>query len=143
MKKLLACALATMLVAACAHAPQPKPAATTAAVRVQDISGAIVVGPDDFMAGTIAGLNTFEFEAAPVYTKLVMVRHESASLEKSQRITKEHAMEVLTQADKVRAQLDQAVTTCKQNNSTGKCTGNSALAHQQLQSARSLLDQIH
>ena len=59
--------------------------------------------------GTLATVGTFEYEAAPDFTRLAASRLRAASLLRNGRITAAQASEVQTVADQVRSLLDRAV----------------------------------
>ena len=59
---------------------------------------------------TLAPLGSFEWHAAPTYTRTAAARHRAAALLRDGRITRDQAIEVLRQTDQARRLLDEAVT---------------------------------
>lgn len=103
----------------------------SAAVSAADssISAKAESGDGAFVSATLAPFGSFEWVAAPRYTRNAVVRHNAARALRGKKITVAKAQEVLRTTDEVRALLDQAVKTCKQNNKTGLCTGNQVKAN--------------
>lgn len=89
-----------------------------------------------FMAGTLAPLNSFEFKAAPAYTRLASIRRTAAVALRKGSISVDRAEAIQASADKARSLLDRSVDACKQDNKTGACTGNGRQAEQLLASAQ-------
>ena len=58
---------------------------------------------------TLAPLGSFEWTAAPAYTRNAAVRHRAAALLRDGRISRAQARDVLRETDRTRALLDQAV----------------------------------
>lgn len=93
-----------------------------------------------FAVGTLAALGSFEYQTAPAYTRLIMARRNATTAISKGRITVETAESVQSAADTVRKLLDSSLAVCKQNDKTGKCTGNSAKATKLLTAAEAALD---
>lgn len=83
--------------AACQPAGSPLPATAPAPGGVEAFA-------------TLAPLGSFEWHAAPAYTRNAALRHRAAALLRGGRITKAQAVEVLRRTDRVRTLLDSAVT---------------------------------
>lgn len=120
--KLLAAVAALVMLAACA-----KP--------VAQLSGAADGDDGMFAVGTVASIGSFEFKAAPLYTQLAIARHQAAVKLRHREISVDQAQAVQDAADKVRKLLDSALSTCAQDEKTGKCTKNPAAADALLVSA--------
>lgn len=100
MMRFILCALLALGLAACGSAPE----------KTQALMGAAQVDPiESFAVGTLAPIGTFEYKAAPAYTKLAMLRHNAAKKLRAGDITVQAAIDLQTAADGVRALLDAAV----------------------------------
>jgi hypothetical protein len=122
-------------------------AAVLALVSVQVLAGnsnpvsasAQSGGDGLFVAATLAPLNSFEFKAAPSYTRLAVVRRNALVALRNGKITADQAQAVQDRANAVRVLLDRALATCAQSNKTGKCTKDAASAERLLQAANAQL----
>lgn len=74
-----------------------------------NIKGEARGGPVIF--GTVAPFGTFEMQLAPTYTRLAVLRHNSARALREDRITVEQALSIQADADRARAALDKARST--------------------------------
>lgn len=117
----LVAAIAALLLAGCAAAPQPMEAHGR---------GRVVIG-----AATLATLGTFEWHAAPAYTQLALLRQRAARRLNDGRITVDLARRIQTAADAARAELDEAV------GAHGKSPEMSELAQRSLQRAGVLIQE--
>lgn len=118
MRRLLIAAAAALL-ASCAAAPEPQ-------LQAQG-RGRVVIG-----AATLASIGTFEWTAAPAYTRLALLRQRAASRLDAKRITVDQARQVQAIADKARGRLDDAMSAH---------TRNPEVAARELAGAQSLIEQ--
>lgn len=93
MRRLLLIVVAVLGLGACASTPQATP--------MQGAGGARIVG-----FGTLADFGSWEFELAPTYTRLAVLRHRAARQLNDRRISLAAAVEVQDLADRARALLD-------------------------------------
>lgn len=115
MKRFLAIGVAVLLASAAIAAEPPM----TAKAESQGTT----------FAASLAAYGSFEFLAAPSYTKLAIARSNAASALRNKKITPAQAQDIQKRADAARAQLDQALKVCAQDNKTGVCKGNAARAN--------------
>lgn len=115
---------------------------STAVAADSSIKATATSGDGAFIAATLAPYGSFEFIAAPSYTKLALVRRGAirtlrrdteacASQAKPTECTGKaiaRAESLQKRADDVRRLLDHSVTACAQNNKTGVCKGDQVKA---------------
>lgn len=118
-------AAVALLAGAVAEAVPPPPGDTSLAGKA---------GTDIQFFATLAPVNSFEWKAAPVYTRLAVMRHSAASALRNKQIPVALARSIQTMADEVRVLLDASLKACAQNDHTGQCTNDPA-------KAQALLDQ--
>jgi len=75
------------------------------------------------VAATLASYGSFEWHAAPLYTRVALARRSAATALRKGDVTVGEAEHVQRTADRVRALLDAALKACAQDNRSGKCTG--------------------
>lgn len=109
-----------------------------AAYATQPLEGEAVSG-DVYVVGTIASVGSFEWDAAPTYTRLAVLRHAAAKNLRKGAITIGQASVVQVRADKARSLLDKSLKVCAQNDKTGKCTGSEKKARKLLAQAQKII----
>lgn len=89
-----------------------------------------------FTVATLAPVGSFEWGLAPLQSEVV----RQATLAKVQvlkgELTPEAAQEISEKLEKAHELLQQAIDTCKEDDKTGKCTGDGAAATEYAQAAR-------
>jgi len=100
MTRFIFVSLLALLLAACSSTPD-RAAAIIAAAQLEPI--------ESYAVATLAPIGSFEWQAAPAYTKLAMMRHNAAKALRKGEISVEDAIEVQNAADAIRAVLDAAV----------------------------------
>lgn len=93
--------------------------------------------------GTLAPKGSFEEKADPLYTQLAAYRDHVADLIGDGKVTINQAQAAQVQADQVRANLDDALRACAQNNKSGKCTGDAGKAGKLLAHAKAQLTKLN
>lgn len=131
LRSLLIAAAAVLLSSAALAAPPKNPLSAQA-------DGASGV----FLAATLCSRGSFECATAPAYTKLAVARRSAAVALRKGTITVDHAQAIQVGADKVRALLDASLAACRQNDHTGRCTGDAQRANLLLAQARAGLSSL-
>ncbi len=98
--KFISLMLMSLLLFGCASAPKtPVPLASEPAST----------GIQSYAIGTLAPLGSFEWYAAPSYTRNAVLRHNAAVQLRKGAITVEQAVDIQARADHIRQLLDAAV----------------------------------
>jgi len=97
------------------------------------------VGTGTTLNATLAPYGSFEFVAAPSYTKLASTRSSAAAALRKREITIGQAQEIQKRADEVRLLLDEALKVCRQDNRSGVCKGDARRANVLLTEANAKL----
>lgn len=141
MKTFLTClaVLALASVSAC-HQQSTAPIAADPPSSVAALAGAADSGV--FIAGTIAALGSFEWDAAPLTNHAATAIHEAAVAFKQGRISEGNGQKIVDAATQANNFVVKAVGLCKQNSKTGKCTGDEIAARRLLEQARAALSDI-
>ena len=100
MMRIIFASLLAFALAACSSSPEKTQALATAA-SIEPFSS--------YAAATLAPVGSFEWKAAPVYTKLAMLRHRAAKQLRAGEIGVQAAIDTQLAADSIRAMLDGAV----------------------------------
>lgn len=101
MKNLFVAVLALGLAACAMQAPQ------RAAVSLE--AEHTTSGINTYAIGTLAPLGSFEWKAAPAYTRLAVLRHNAAVSLRAGRINVDDAETIQSRADHIRSLLDAAI----------------------------------
>jgi hypothetical protein len=118
---LTACALCGGASVALIACRQQAPAALEATPPADDAT-------ELFAEATLAPVGSFEYQAAPLYTRNAANRHKAAVQLRHHRITAEEAQLAQNKADQIRLLLDRAIALCKEDDHTGQCTGDAKQA---------------
>lgn len=86
--------------------------------------------------GTLATLGSFEWDAAPLKTHAAAGLLHIPQLLHDHKYTKAQAQAKLDQVDAAHDLIQEALAICKQNDHTGKCTGDAVRARTLLDRAR-------
>jgi hypothetical protein len=86
--------------------------------------------------GTLATLGSFEWTASPLKTHAAADLKHIPQLLHDHKLTKAEAQARLDSVDAAHDLIQQALEVCKQNDHTGKCTGNDSQARALLDRAR-------
>lgn len=113
--------------------------ASTATLAAEPIAAKAESGGGTALAATLAPYGSFEFVAAPSYTKLATARTSAAAALRKRQITVAEAQTFQKRADEVRSLLDQALKVCAQDNKSGVCKGNARKANVLLTDANAKL----
>lgn len=100
MMRIIFASLVALALAACSSSPE-KTQAIIAAAQSEPL--------ESFAVGTLAPVGSFEWQAAPAYTKLALLRHSAAKKLRAGEITVSTALDVQAAADGIRSQLDAAI----------------------------------
>lgn len=110
-----------LLLCACAQvATQPLPA------PAQDSADTT------FAVATLASIGSFEYEAAPAFTRNAALRHRSAALARAHKIDVDTLKQAIENCDRARAQLSAALKADREHNSVR--------AHQLLNDATAIIN---
>lgn len=105
------------------------------------LGGGAVSGP--FFVGTLAPANSFEAKTAPLFTRIKVIAHLTDVAYLQKRISRLKGQQVHDQALKAWTLVNAAVSVCKQDDKTGKCTGSQASADMLLDQATQAVAAIH
>lgn len=89
--------------------------------------------------GTLATLGSFEWTASPLKTHAAVGLKHIPQLLHDHELTKEDAQKRLDAIDAAHDLVEKALATCKQDDHTGKCTGDKQQADALLDQARNQL----
>jgi hypothetical protein len=95
-----------LLVSACASAPAPQPLPPTQQLSIDPT----------YAVATLAPLGSFEFEAAPTFTRNAMLRHRSAALARAGKIEVSALEAAIKNCDAARLKLDAALSADRAHN---------------------------
>jgi hypothetical protein len=105
------------------------------------LGGAASSGPQVF--ATLAPVDSYEFKVAPLFTRIKVVAHQTEVALAEKRISKKSAQKIHDKGLIAWTLVNAAVSVCKQNNKTGKCTVSQKGADLLLDQATKTLAAIH
>lgn len=89
--------------------------------------------------GTLATLGSFEWDAAPLKTHAAADLYSIPQALHDHKLTADQAQAKIDRVDHAHDLIQNALKVCRQNDQTGKCTGNEAQARALLEQAKAEL----